>query len=139
MQIIRIRQWFRAPVETVFGFFGEHERLGELWPGRFIRVRAGEDEADGAGSVREVRLPGLRFREQVIGFRRPAFIAYQIIAGVPLITHHYGEMRFRSEAGGTLLDYRIELDARFATAPLISAVLDNALKPGIRRLAARYD
>lgn len=139
MQIIRIRQWFRAPVETVFDFFSRHEQLGELWSGRFVRVRAGEDEPDGTGSVREVRLPGLRFREQVTGFRRPEQIRYQIISGVPLMTHHYGEMHFRPEAGGALLDYRIELDARFWTAPVISAVLENALKPGIRRLAARYD
>ncbi len=139
MQSIRIRQWFRAPVETVFEHFSRHDTLSELWPGRFVRVRAGEDEPDGTGSVREVRLPGLRFREQVTEFRRPELIGYRIVSRVPLITHHYGVMRFSPEGRGTLLDYRIELDARAGTAPLISQALERALKPGIRRLAASYE
>jgi hypothetical protein len=139
MQMIRIRQWFRAAPENLFEHFGRHEALGELWPGRFVRVRAGEDEADGLGSVREVRLPGWRFREQIIDFRRPELIGYRIVSPVPLVTHHYGEMRFRPEGQGTLLDYRIALDARGPMTPVITRMLEQALKPGIRRLAARYE
>jgi uncharacterized protein YndB with AHSA1/START domain len=140
MHTIRIRQWFRAAPETVFRHFSDHEALGRLWPGRFVRIADGEDEADGLGSVREVRLPGgLHFREQVVEFRPPELIAYRMAPRLPGITHHYGVMRFRPEGSGTLLDYRIELDARLFAAPLLSGLIERSIKPGIRRLAADYE
>lgn len=139
MQTIHIRQWFRARPEEIFERFCHHDGLGDIWPGRIRRIHPGLDQPDGVGSVREVKLPGLRFREQVTEYRPPALIAYHLVSGLPLVTHHFAVMRFRGEGVGTILDYRIELDARFMAAPLIAQVMEEALKPGIRRLAARYE
>lgn len=140
MQTIHIRQWFRARPEAVFDRFSQHEQLGDIWPGRFRRVRDGEDgHENGVGSVREIRLPGVKLREQVSEYRPPNLIAYRIISGAPFVTHHYGVMRFRQEGAGTLLDYRIELDAPWPLAAVLARVLRESLKPGIRKLAADWD
>jgi hypothetical protein len=140
MQTIRIRQWFRAHPEDVFQCFARHEALGEIWPGRFVPVQPGDDGLPhSVGSIREVRLPGVRFREQITEFRQPALIGYRIVSDLPFLKRHYGVMRFQPEAAGTLLDYRIELDARWMMAPVLAQLLEESLKPGIRRLARRFE
>lgn len=140
MQTIHIRQWFRASPEAVFDRFSKHDQLGDIWPGRFGRMHDGDDgHENGRGSIREIRLPGLKFREQVTEYRPPNLIAYRIVSGAPFISHHYGVMRFRQEGMGTLLDYRIELDAPWPLAAVLARALKGSLKPGIRRLAADWD
>lgn len=140
MAKIHIHQWFRASPATVFEHFHLHDRLGELWPGRFRRIRdAAGDDPDGAGSVREIRAPGLRLLEQVDECDPPHRIVYHICGGTPLIRSHRGEMRFWPEGAGTVLDYRIELQARAGLTPLLAMALERALTPGIRRLAQRYE
>lgn len=118
--------------------FHRHHRLAEVYPARFTRVRdGGGDDPDGAGSVREIRAPGVRFREQVTRCEVPTLIEYRIIDGVPQITHHRGVMHFLAQPGGTLLDYRIELAFRWPLGWLGPRFMDMTVRSRVRRLARR--
>lgn len=137
---IHIRQWFRVRPEVVFSWFQRQENLGQIWPGRFRRVRdsIGADP-NGPGAVREVRLPGIRFREQIVRCEVPRLIEYRMIQRPPLIRANRGLLRFTPEAGGTLLDYRIELETWVPGADALARLIEPALRRGIEELALKWE
>lgn len=140
MHEIHIRQHFACPPATVFDVFHRHQRLAEVYPARFQRViDAGGPDPDGAGSVREIRAPGVCFREQVTRCEVPVWLEYRIIEGVPQISHHRGVMHFVHTEDGTLLDYRIELVFRRPFGWIGPRLMDRMVRARIRRLARRLE
>ena len=135
---ITFQQWFAEPPALLFDRFHRHERLGEVYPAHFSRVQDGNGaDPDGAGSVREIRANGTVFREQVTECREPEYIEYRIVSGMPLITHHFGQMWFRPSAGGTTLDYRMELSFRLPGDRIWSVIMKRLVQRQLRRLAKR--
>lgn len=140
VQEITFQQWFAESPARLFERFHQHERLAEIYPASFRRVRDGDGEdPDGAGSIREIRGPGLVFREQITECRVPAFIEYRIVSGVPLISHHLGQMWFRPAAGGTTLDYRMELSFRLPGNRFWALIMKRLVQQRLRRLAKRIN
>ena len=138
MHEITFQQWFAEPPARLFDRFHRHQRLGEIYPAAFRRVRDGDDDdPDGAGSIREIRSAGLVFREQVVACRVPEYIEYRIVAGAPVITHHLGQMWFRPDAGGTTLDYRMELAFRLPGDRLWAGIMKRLVQQRLRHLAKR--
>lgn len=138
MDEIHFQQWFAEEPEQLFDRFHRHSRLGEIYPAQFVRVQDGDGpDVDGAGSVREIRAPGLRFREEVTVCRVPDLIEYRIVDGVPVIRHHLGIMRFQPVAGGTLLDYRMQLAFRLPGNRIWATLMKHLVWRRMRRLANR--
>lgn len=114
-----IEHHFASDPATVFAFFADHEQFGRLWPGRTRRIATGQDDPNGVGSVREIRLGPVRFEETVVTFQRPHLIEYTVTRGSPIKNHH-GRIEFHPEGTGCRIDYRIRFDGRF---PLIGALV----------------
>ena len=137
---IEIIQTFDAPVEAVFDFLSDHERLGEIWPAGFRVIRRGDDPAEpnGVGAVREVRIGPLKLEETVRRFRHNEYIEYVITSG-PFVSDHCGYMRFWEEGGKTFLAYRIDLQFSLPfVSPLVRALMAPAFRGGLSKLAARF-
>ena len=83
-----IEHRFQADPATVFAFFADHEQFGRLWPGTTRRIATGQNDPNGVGSVREIRVGPVRFEETVVTFQRPHLIEYTVTRGSPIKNHH---------------------------------------------------
>ena len=137
MQTLNYEQDYAAPPEKVFAYLAEHENLGVVFaPMKVERLRDGDSERNGVGSVRKLSLKGLLpFEETVTGVVPNERIEYRISKGSPLKSH-FGVMRFTpTPAGGTHLDYTITFDALPGVAQAVAAILRKAVSDGLERSA----
>lgn len=136
METLHFEEDYAAPPERVFAYFSEHENLNTVFaPMRIERVRDGDTERNGVGSVRRLSLKGLApFEETITGVVTNERIEYRITKGTPLDSH-FGVMRFtHSDDGGTHLDYTITLGARVpGLAKVIGIILNRAVSDGLRK------
>lgn len=137
-EAVTVEYEFGVPVERVFQHLSEHENLGGVFGMRVTRVRDGERQRNGVGSVRRLSLGGVApFEETVTAFRENQLIEYAITKGSPLNDHH-GAMRFsrRQSGHGSHLEYVI----RFASdVPGVAKVVARVLRRRIPRGLARID
>jgi hypothetical protein len=123
--------------EEVFEFMAEHENLGPLLGGANIaRVRDGDTERNGVGSVRRVKVgPARPFEETVTRFEPHSLIEYQITKGGPL-RNHIGIVALSDAAGGgTNIDYRIRVASHIpGLAPLVRGKLTRDITRSIAKL-----
>ncbi len=129
LQHAHIEHDFDKPVGEVFSHLAEHENLGKVFGVRVERVRDGDTERNGIGSVRKLSVGGIApFEETVTGFERDARIVYTITKGSPM-NEHEGVMVFTpTPSGGTHLDYTIKLGSRL---PGVAAIVKRALESNI--------
>lgn len=122
---IRFEEIVPAAPETVFEFFADHEQFITLFGGRCTRIKQGEAEPNGLGSVRRIGPGPLAFEETIVAFERPRQIHYAISRGGPL-KNHLGRIEFSpAPNGGTRVNYQIEFDGKL---PLIG----HAVKTGLQ-------
>ncbi len=108
---ITLGHHFRAPIETVFDALADHERFGQIWPGKTTRIREGADSPNGEGSIRRLRQGIVVFEETTITHERPHVIEYTITKGTPLRNHH-GRIELTADDSGTRLHYVIRYECR---------------------------
>jgi uncharacterized protein YndB with AHSA1/START domain len=138
VQTVRVQKDFAAPPERVFSYLSENDNLGVLFaPARVEHIRDGEDGRTGVGSVRRLSFWGLLpFEETVTEVVPNERIEYEITKGSPM-RHHHGEMRFTpTGAGGTHLEYEIQLDA---AVPGLAAAVATQLRRSIAKGLTRVD
>jgi uncharacterized protein YndB with AHSA1/START domain len=101
---------FASPVARVFAHLAEHENLAALFGAGVQRLADGDDERNGVGSRRQLKVGPLPpFEETVTEFVPDELIVYRITKGSPLKGHE-GTMRFSADGGGgSHLHYRIRL------------------------------
>lgn len=136
---IRLPVRVDAPVEKVFAFFADHEQFASLFGGRCRRVRDGQDEPNGLGSVRRIGPGPLSFDETIVAFEPNRRIDYQITRGSPL-KNHLGQIRFESSGGGTEIDYVIRFDPKIpCTGGVIGMLLSAAWKASAPKVLQRLE
>jgi uncharacterized protein YndB with AHSA1/START domain len=135
-QRVAVERAFPFPVEKLFEHLSEHENLAPLLGASITRVRDGDAERNGVGSVRRIRVgPGAPFEETVTVFEPNRRIEYRITRGSPLKNHH-GCMVFSGDGDGSRLHYAIEFEGRFPLiAPLVRLILQRSIERGLSRLA----
>ena len=136
MQRIQVRQDFTLPVERVYAYLAEHEHLGPLFGAKITRLKDGDTERNGVGSVRQLKVGPLPpFEETVTEAVPNEKIAYQITKGGPLKDHR-GVMEFSSTDTGSRLDYLIEFGAK---VPGLDRIVKQGLERNIRKGLATVD
>jgi uncharacterized membrane protein len=129
MQRLEIDHDFTKPVERVYAHLAEHENLGPLLRAKVSRVRDGDTERNGVGSVRALRVAVFPpFEETVTEAIENELICYRITKGSPLRDHH-GEMRFTPQGTGSHLRYVIQFGA---AVPGIDRLVKLSLERSIR-------
>ena len=122
--------------KEVFEFLAEHENLGPLLGANITRVRDGDTERNGVGSVRRVKVgPSRPLEETVTRFEPHSLIEYQITKGGPL-RNHIGIVALSNAAGGgTNIDYRIRVASHIpGLAPLVRRKLTRDITRSIAKL-----
>lgn len=126
---VHIEHDFAKPPEQIFAHLAEHENLAEVFGAKIERLRDGEQERNGVGSVRQLQIGPLPpFEETVTEFVPSQRIVYRITKGSPL-RGHVGTMTFApSAAGGTRFVYDIRLASPIpGVAPLVHAALTRSI------------
>ncbi len=133
---VKVEHHFAKPPERVFAYLSEHENLAEMFGAKITRLRDGDSERNGVGSVRRLQIgPGPPFEETVTEFVPPQRIVYKITKGSPL-RGHVGVMTFAPEGEGTRLDYDIRLAS---PVPGLAALVRLQLTRSINQNLAKVD
>jgi uncharacterized membrane protein len=133
---VEITHEFDAPVERVFDHLGEHENLGPLFGIRVERLRSGDVDRNGVGSVRRLSLRGLLpFEETITAYRPNELIEYRITKGTPL-RDHLGTLNFEPlPARRTRLRWQISIDGPALVVKPVGVGLRRTIAKGLRALA----
>lgn len=108
---VQVQEIVDAPITTVFDYFADHQKFAGLFGGACTRIKDGDTEPNGLGSVRRI-LPGpLSFDETIVKFERPRSLHYRITRGGPL-SNHLGTLEFSEVGGKTRVDYNIRFDGK---------------------------
>jgi uncharacterized protein YndB with AHSA1/START domain len=135
---VQIEHEFAKPPERIFAYLSEHENLAAVFGAKVTRLRDGDAERNGIGSVRKLQIGPLPpFEETVTEFVVPERIVYKITKGSPL-RGHLGVMTFASTpSGGTRFVYDIRIASPIpGLAPLVRAALTRSITqalPGVER------
>jgi uncharacterized protein YndB with AHSA1/START domain len=134
---VHVEHHFDKPPERIFTHLAEHENLGEVFGAKIKRLRDGETERNGVGSVRQLRIgPALPFEETVTEFVPNERIVYRITKGSPL-RGHVGTMTFSPESGGTKFIYDIRIASAIpGLATLVHAALTRSITKGLPKIEA---
>jgi uncharacterized protein YndB with AHSA1/START domain len=135
---VHVEHDFAKPPERIFAHLAEHENLAEVFGAKVKRLRDGERERNGVGSVRELRVgPAPPFQETVTEFVPGERIVYRITKGSPL-KGHVGVMTFApTAAGGTRFVYDIRIASPIpGLAPLVRASLTRSIERSLAGVEA---
>jgi uncharacterized protein YndB with AHSA1/START domain len=135
---VHIEHDFAKPPERIFAHLAEHENLAEVFGAKVTRLRDGEGERNGVGSVRRLKVgPAPPFEETVEEFVVPRRIVYRITKGGPL-RGHVGVMDFEpTPSGGTRFVYDIRIASPIpGLAPLVTASLTRSISKALASVEA---
>ena len=136
MKTVHFHNEYSMPVEQLFEHLSEHENLAPLLGMRIERVRDGDSERNGVGSVRRLSVSGLLpFEETVTAFVPDERIEYTITKGTPM-RDHLGVMEFASTpSGGSAVDYTIRFDSAIpGLAAAVAAAMNQSVPRGLAKL-----
>jgi uncharacterized protein YndB with AHSA1/START domain len=132
---VKVEHRFAKPPERVFAYLAEHENLAELFGAKITRLRDGEGERNGVGSVRRLKIgPAPSFEETVTEFVPSERIVYKITRGSPL-QGHVGVMTFEPDGEGTHFLYDIRLASPIpGLAALVRLSLTRSINQGLAKV-----
>ena len=142
-QFIELNLEFNAPVDEVFNLLSDHQQMGKILNTSVRRVKDGDPQLNGLGSVRRIApvpLPGVPFEETVTRFEPNRLIEYTVSKGSP-IKNHLGRMVFTEADQKTKLQYTIQFESKLPlpfSGTVIRVVLEQLLKAGLGKVEKRY-
>jgi uncharacterized protein YndB with AHSA1/START domain len=124
--------FIRAPIEKVWAWLSNHEGYARI-PGveRARLLVEGKPERNGLGAVREIKVMGSVFEEEITRFEPPNRMGYRILRSRPLhIDHEGGDMRLVARDGGTELDWTTTMAVRM---PVVGWIMTKILGMVVQR------
>ena len=135
-QSVQVTQQSNRSVSELFDFLSRHENLSRVFLIPVSRIKDGEGEPNGVGSVRRLGPAPLGVEETVTALERDRFIEYRITRNGGPIRNHQGRLDFSETAQGCQVQWTIQFDAPL---PIIgkgvATVLQQGLVMGLKRIA----
>lgn len=128
-QHIEVVQEFSKPVEEVFAYLADHNNLSKVFGIPVKRIKDGQGDVNGVGSVRALGFAPLATEETVVAIEPNELIEYTITKNGGPLQNHYGRMVFSRTARGSRLEWTITFDS----LPVLGTVVNKVLKTGITR------
>lgn len=129
-QEISVTQSFSTPVENVFAALADHNRLSTVLGVPVRRIKDGQDDPNGVGSIRRIGPAPLGTQETVTDFQPNERVAYRISKFGGPIRNHRGEVLFAATDSGCDVTWNIV----FETFPdIVGQGLRTVLKTGVAR------
>ncbi len=123
------------PVQELFAELSDHERLQRVFGVPVRRVRDGEHEPNGVGSVRRMGVGPLGLEETVTAIEPARSIEYRITRGAGPVRNHRGRLEFSSEGTGSRVTWTIDYDSLPIVGGALKRVLRRVLERGLGKLA----
>jgi hypothetical protein len=123
------------PVHELFAELADHERLSRVFGVPVRRIRDGEREPNGVGSVRRMGSWPLRLEETVTAIDPQRSIEYRITRGAGPVRNHRGRLDFASVGSGSRVVWTIDYDSLPIVGSALKAMLSRALERGLRKLS----
>ena len=134
-QNIEIVQDFKLPVGEVFARLADHNRLSKILGVPVRRVRDGEGDLNGVGSVRRIGVRPLAFEETVTTLVPDQTIAYRITKGAGSIGKtHAGKLEFSGAGDTSRVTWTVQFEAPPGVGAVVGFVLRQALRRGLNRI-----
>ena len=133
--IVSVRHQFKESVHAVFRALYDHNRLGEVLGVPVRRIRDGEDNVNGVGSVRALGFWPILAEETVTSVEENKFICYRITKGGAPLRNHRGRVAFRENPAGTEVEWTITFDAPPIMGTLVCKVLTAGITIGLTKLS----
>lgn len=134
-QRLEISQEFSRPVEDVFAILSDHNQLAKVLGGPVKRIKDGQGDVNGVGSVRAIGIGPLALEETVVAVIPNETIEYTITKNGGPIRNHYGRLLFSKTATGSRVDWIITYDSLPILGSVIGKTLKFVLGRGLRTLA----
>jgi uncharacterized protein YndB with AHSA1/START domain len=123
---------FQVPIDRVWAALTDYEGYVRFPKVQSARVlEQGKDHPAGIGTLRELRIDGLTFKERIVEFDAPYRLAYKIEESKPLpLKHEIGRMVLSEQGGATHLEW----STTFAVGiPVIGGPLTHVARYMMRR------
>jgi len=135
-QRIDVVQEFGKPVEEVFAYLADHSNLTKVFGIPVRRVRNGQGDANGVGSVRSMGFAPLAVEETVVGMVPNQSIDYEITRGGGPVKNHHGRLTFTKTASGSRVQWSITFESPLPlVGPVVRQVLKQGITMGLRKIA----
>ena len=132
---IEVVQEFGKPVEAIFDYLADHNNLSKVFGIPVKRIKDGEDDVNGVGSVRALGFAPLATEETVVAVEPNEVIEYTITKNGGPLQNHYGRMRFSKTARGSRLEWVITFDSLPLLGTAVGKVLETGIRRGLKKLA----
>lgn len=107
------------------------------WAGvrEVVLRQEGDPPPNGLGTIRVMRSRGLAIEEEVTAFDPPQYMAYRLVAGIP-VKNYEAEVRLDPSDSGTRVLWHIRFDPLIPlTGSLLARVIERNLQDVLDRLA----
>ena len=132
MVTARMNAFIRVPIERVWAWMSDHEGYARIPGVQSARlIVEGKADRNGLGAVREIKVMGSVFEEEVTRFEPPHRMCYRILRSRPLtIDHEGGDMQLTARDGGTELSWTTTMAVKF---PILGGLLTMILGRVVQR------
>lgn len=138
---LRFEHVFQVPIERVFAYFADHQKLGRLWNARWRMISPGSDPKypQGLGSVREVKAGTFTWEETVTAFKPNELIEYKITKGAS-VKNHFSRITFVNAYNGTRVVYEVRFEpTNPSTGSMFAATMGLGWAMGIPKVEAALE
>lgn len=131
---ITVSQEFKAPVGDVFSVLSDHNQLSRVFGLPVRRIKDGQGEPNGVGSVRRLGPAPFGVQETVTGVTANQQIEYTITKFGGPVMEHNGVQTFSEKGSGSELTWNINFSSLPVLGHGVAKVLETALSKGLKRL-----
>ncbi len=127
---IEVTQHINAPREKVWEILSDHEGYIAFKGVSLAKLlKPGDKERNGLGAVREVKLLGVTFIEDIVTFEPPQLLEYHVKECSMPIKHEIGRVELKSKNNGTEIYW---ISRAEPLLPVIGGLLGKAFTPVYR-------
>jgi hypothetical protein len=118
----------------MFSTLADHSQLRRVFRVPVRRIRDGQGDVNGVGSVRSIGVGLLRLEETVTAMVPDRAIEYRITRGGGPVRNHAGRVELSDAGRGCRVKWTIEFDAPPLVGPALVLVLGRVLRRGLGRI-----
>ncbi len=131
-----IEQSFHEEGAAVFARLSDHDQLQAVFGVPCRRIRAGDAEPNGVGSVRRIGFWPLAVEETVVAQQAGRRIDYRISRGGGPLRAHRGQIEFHERDGACQVIWQIWFESPLpGVGGLVAGVLAGGIRRGLRKMA----
>ncbi|HEX4873090.1 MAG TPA: SRPBCC family protein [Nevskiaceae bacterium] len=135
MHQIRLVHTSTLPLAELFDRLADHNRLQAVFGIPVRRIRDGQGDPNGVGSVRRLGVGPLAVEETVTGLEPQRSIDYRITRGGFPLREHRGHLQFEPLAVGSRVEWSIQFESALPLAgTALKLLLTLAIGQGLKRL-----